>query len=202
MPEAATTKKVRITLAALTRVEYTEVLEVPADMSDEDLEALVDKRYDDVDGGNFVDDPDYWVRGECSFSIADEMDPEPNGVVAIDEDGNIVVSMGDDKAHAVAIPRYLVAEGWSHLLESGESTVRFALDRFSKAIIYAEILVGQKWCTASEALRKDLEDSVINANSERLESPVDYGLDKVDEDGLPSWCNQRPASEYGLRNPA
>lgn len=64
----AITKLVRIKLAALTRVEYTEVVEVPADMTDEELEALVDDRYKSVDGGEYVDDAEYWERsGSCGF---------------------------------------------------------------------------------------------------------------------------------------
>lgn len=67
----AQTKKVRINLSALTRVEYTEVLEVPADMSPSELEQLLDQRYDDVDGGEYFDDPDYWDRGDsCEVTVA------------------------------------------------------------------------------------------------------------------------------------
>lgn len=75
MSETKKTKKVRITLAALTRVEYTEVLEVPADMSQEELDALVSQRYDEVDGGLYVDDPHYWEPGNCTHeehSVDDE----------------------------------------------------------------------------------------------------------------------------------
>jgi hypothetical protein len=57
MTAAATvveTRKVVIHLAALTRVEYTEVLEVPADLDDDQLEALVDARSEEVDAGKSV----------------------------------------------------------------------------------------------------------------------------------------------------
>lgn len=64
----AKTKKVRITLAALTRVEYSEVLEVPANMSDRELQSLVEHRYDNVDGGKYSDDAEYWERSQsCGF---------------------------------------------------------------------------------------------------------------------------------------
>lgn len=74
---AAGTKKVRITLAALTRVEYTEVVEVPADMTDDELNALVDRRYDDVDGGLYQNDPEYWERSSsCGHEPVDEDESE------------------------------------------------------------------------------------------------------------------------------
>lgn len=70
--EEVKTKKVRVTLSALTRVEYSEVLEVPADMTDAELNALVDQQYEKVDGGLYRDDPDYWERGEsCGFTVVE-----------------------------------------------------------------------------------------------------------------------------------
>lgn len=45
------TRLVEIRLSALTRVEYTEVMEVPANISDDELNDLVNCRYRDVDGG-------------------------------------------------------------------------------------------------------------------------------------------------------
>lgn len=71
----AKTKKVRIVLGALTRVEYMEVLEVPADMTDDELDELVQKRYDDVDGGEYYDDPDFWEQGDsCTHQPASDDD--------------------------------------------------------------------------------------------------------------------------------
>jgi hypothetical protein len=59
-----TTKRVRITLAALTRVEYTEIIEVPIDTTGEELDSIVDQRYNDVDGGEYHDDPHFWDRAQ------------------------------------------------------------------------------------------------------------------------------------------
>lgn len=64
------TKKIAIKLAALTRVEYFEVIEVPESMTEEQLNELVDRRYDVVDGGSFVDDPDYWEKATCEHELA------------------------------------------------------------------------------------------------------------------------------------
>lgn len=69
----AKTKKVRIVLAALTRVEYMEVLEVPVNMTSEELDKLVDQRYSAVDGSAFTDDSEYWERSDsCRWESEDE----------------------------------------------------------------------------------------------------------------------------------
>lgn len=61
------TKNVRINLSAFTLVQYTEVIQVPEDISDDDLKTLADRRYEEVDGGEYVDATDYWEKGtvEC-----------------------------------------------------------------------------------------------------------------------------------------
>lgn len=88
MPE---TKKVTIRLAALTRVEYTEVLEVPADMTDDELDELLDQRYDEVDGGKYQDAPHFWERGEsCEWTPADA-GAAVTGTVSREEDGSLQV---------------------------------------------------------------------------------------------------------------
>ena len=68
----ANTKHVTIHLAAMTRVTYTEVMEVPADTTDDDLDELVKRRYEVVDGGKFTSDPDYWERGTCYHESAED----------------------------------------------------------------------------------------------------------------------------------
>lgn len=86
------TRLVEIRLAALTRVEYTEVLEVPADMTPDELQELVDKRYDDVDGGLYTDDTEYWEQGSCYATPADGH-LKVTGLVTRDEDGLTVESV-------------------------------------------------------------------------------------------------------------
>jgi hypothetical protein len=66
MAEIAKTKRVRITLAALTRVEYTEEVEVPVAMTEAELDEMVDRRYAEVDGGKYEDDGDYWERAQST----------------------------------------------------------------------------------------------------------------------------------------
>lgn len=68
------TKKVRITLSALTRVEYSEVVEVPVSYNEDQMNDLANQLYSTLDGGEFNADPDYWERGstECALASADE----------------------------------------------------------------------------------------------------------------------------------
>lgn len=84
------TQKIRIVLGALTRVEYTEVLEVPAGMSRSDLNRLVEERYDRVDGGDFVDDDQYWERGECYWE-PEGSKVEASAAVKIGPEGGFVL---------------------------------------------------------------------------------------------------------------
>lgn len=58
------TKKVRVKLAAITRVEYSCVLEVPENYP-EFAGDLVNHFYGEVEGGEYDEDPDYWERGHC-----------------------------------------------------------------------------------------------------------------------------------------
>lgn len=68
-------KLVRVTLAALTRVEYSEVIEVPADMTEAELEALVNQRYDEVDGGEYTSDDHFWEKSDsCEVTAAQATD--------------------------------------------------------------------------------------------------------------------------------
>lgn len=64
------TKTVRINLAALTRMEWSREIEVPANATQAQLDNLVDKYYNNIDGGEFWEDPDYW---EKSLATAEEL---------------------------------------------------------------------------------------------------------------------------------
>lgn len=71
MREVGPTKRVELRLSALTRVDFSEVVEVPADITDEELNHLINQRYRDVDGGQYVPDPEFWERGTCYVVAAD-----------------------------------------------------------------------------------------------------------------------------------
>jgi hypothetical protein len=64
--------KVRLNLAALTRVEFSKEIEVPDGTPAHELDDMVRKLWDDTDGGEFVDDPDYFEKGHCWWDKLDE----------------------------------------------------------------------------------------------------------------------------------
>lgn len=60
------TKKIRVKLAAFTRVEWCSLpIDVPADATDAQINELVNRFYDDIEGSEYEDDPDYWERATC-----------------------------------------------------------------------------------------------------------------------------------------
>jgi hypothetical protein len=67
-------KNVRVNLSSFTRVEYSEVIQVPVDITEEELKDLANRRYTEVDGSDFSDDPDYWETGtvECVSAPSEE----------------------------------------------------------------------------------------------------------------------------------
>lgn len=66
------TKMVEVRMSALIRVEHTEVVEVPDNITAEELQHLVNDRYRKVDGGTYVQDTDYWERGTCYATDAEQ----------------------------------------------------------------------------------------------------------------------------------
>ncbi len=86
------TKLVTIELVAVTRVQYSEVIEVPADATHDQLDALVYSRYGDVDGGEYQDDPEYWEKGNCSFSNDDNAGFGASKRATVDASGKWIVA--------------------------------------------------------------------------------------------------------------
>ena len=81
------TKLVEVRLSALTRVEYMEVVEVPANITQAELDHLVNTRYRQVDGGEFTSDPEYWERGTCEAVESDMPNAVPSMMVFRTEHG-------------------------------------------------------------------------------------------------------------------
>jgi hypothetical protein len=73
------TKRVRVTVSAMTRMEYSTVVEVPADTSHQALEDLAEQIYQDTDGSEYADDPEYWERGSQQVLPAED-DDQPDVV--------------------------------------------------------------------------------------------------------------------------
>lgn len=61
------TKRVDVSLAALKRMEYGEIITVPVEFSDEDLTALTGLAWENVDGTDYFEDVDYWKRERANF---------------------------------------------------------------------------------------------------------------------------------------
>ena len=81
------TKLVRVILAALVRMEYTEVVEVPESMTESELQELADQRYRDVDGGLYEMDPSIWQQGRCYVTTEGTENVEPQLVAWQTADG-------------------------------------------------------------------------------------------------------------------
>lgn len=73
-PTKTGTKLVEVRLSALTRQEHMEVIEVPVDITRQELNDLVNQRYMTVDGGQFSSDPDYWERSSCYAFDSEQTD--------------------------------------------------------------------------------------------------------------------------------
>ena len=68
------TKKIRINLSALTRVEYSEVVEVAASICDSELDALVEEKKSEIDGTDYNDDTEYWEENPGYWEDEEEDD--------------------------------------------------------------------------------------------------------------------------------
>lgn len=66
------TKIVRVNLSALTRVEWSALVRVPADMPRLKIDELHERFYEEIDGGEFEPDPEFWEKGESCY-----VDPNP-----------------------------------------------------------------------------------------------------------------------------
>lgn len=59
--------KVRLRLSALTRLEFTKVVDVPEGTTKEELDQMVDDLYEETEGEDYYDDPHYWEKGTCTW---------------------------------------------------------------------------------------------------------------------------------------
>jgi hypothetical protein len=67
---SSVTQKIRIQLTATVRREHFEVIEVPCDITPEQLAKLVDSRQVNVDRCNYIEEPESWAQGESSYQVA------------------------------------------------------------------------------------------------------------------------------------
>lgn len=88
------TKLVEVRLSALTRTEYTEVVEVPANITQDELNELVNERYRQVDGGDFATDPEFWERGTC-YAVDSDMPGATPSMMAFRTEHGLHVERAD-----------------------------------------------------------------------------------------------------------
>jgi len=67
------TKKVFVHMGALMRVEWSGLVEVPADMENYEI---LNRIYDAVDGGEYCDDNEYWERGDGHIETSEAIDKD------------------------------------------------------------------------------------------------------------------------------
>jgi hypothetical protein len=64
------TKFVQVNLSALTRMEWSALIEVPVDFDERQLSDLSDNFYDLIDGTEFHEDNEFWDKGTCYVDVA------------------------------------------------------------------------------------------------------------------------------------
>lgn len=84
------TRLIALNFVAYTRCDYREVIEVPVDLTQEQLDEVLNARYQTVDGGDYVDDPHYWQRGEQTIEAPNEDDDSPKNRAVI-TDGKVKI---------------------------------------------------------------------------------------------------------------
>jgi len=100
------TKRLVLQLVAYTRVEYAETHQVPADITGEELAELAQRRYAEVDGGDYVPDPDYWERGDPRWTASDpDPDANPPTHIVTRESGNVHLTLAPPETQAMSLCR-------------------------------------------------------------------------------------------------
>ena len=86
-------------------------------------------------------------------------------------------------------PRYVVANGWTHIFSEGrrevERITRWAFDRQKGRLVRLHIQRNHKWRESRRSELLDVEDSIMNANPDTLIDPE--GWDLAESDDLPAW---------------
>ena len=78
-------KLVRVNLAALTRLEYSCIVEVPDDY--DRMDELATDVYERTDGSEFTEDGMYWERGNCYVEPAGKNPNIEDSKFVVDEHG-------------------------------------------------------------------------------------------------------------------
>jgi hypothetical protein len=97
-PTSNATKRVRICLSAMMRADWSAVVEVPTDASEQELIELSVDFNRDIDGGEYVDDNEYWENNDAR--VAHDVCPrEKVDYLAVrGETGNLVCEKLADRS--------------------------------------------------------------------------------------------------------
>ncbi len=173
-----TTKLVEIRLSAITRMEYTETVEVPIGITAAQLSDLAHRRYDTVGAGEFKEDADYWERGDCFAVDAEAPISEPTVKVTIDNEGGLDI-------REMPTARYVVADNWSHIfIGRNDSNTRWVFDTQLNTLLTAQLQSGNKWDELRGYTRADLLESI--QQNDVIQDFEDNGLTATNE--LPQWA--------------
>lgn len=87
---------------------------------------------------------------------------------------------------ATNVPRYITGN-WSHIFadSSTERDLRLVFDTVTKRVIAMQIRTGIGYECASQEAIADVQDSLLTANEDALETPDNWGLERTYE--LPDW---------------
>jgi len=110
-----------VNLGALTRVEWSAIVEVPDDMPEAEIKELADRFYDEIDGGEYWPDSDFWDKGTCCVDLDVSDDRSPTKY-AIQDDEIVLVERG----HVDFLEEFRIEcfkRGWG-LFRTDDSTLR------------------------------------------------------------------------------
>lgn len=83
------TKLVQVELAALTRVCWGALVRVPAHFGDEELAEVAERFYQEIDGGEYQDDTEFWDKGTCYSTESITISAEKKPAYSLDTDYQI-----------------------------------------------------------------------------------------------------------------
>lgn len=94
----------------------------------------------------------------------------------------------DEAADEEALQARYLTGHWSHIFRDSkqQSTVRLVFDTTIRQIIAMDCRYGHGYVPASFDDVEDVLDSLLTANSDALENPAEFGLERVHE--MPAWA--------------
>ncbi len=146
------TKLIELRLSAMTRIEYMEVVSVPSDITDDELNKLIDRRYDDVDMGLYSQDPDYLERSRSCYAIDSDMPNAKASLIFRRENGTFKVDQVEDQEKTPVMNARVIL-GASHA---------YACLKTSSRVMDVRLASGR---SAEQSLREYAQELRVKANA-------------------------------------